>query len=344
MSFSRKTSALGILIALVIGVISGYVVKPEVDTTELKQRIDDLEEQITTLQNEIINRNTQIDILRSRISELESQVTDLEQQLELKILGIYFSPKGGCEGQILYWIDRANESINVLIYSFTSDSIGDALVGAHNIGIGVQVVFEKSQIREGSEYWKLKAAGIAVRNDTNSGLMHDKVMIVDGLIVLTGSFNWSEKGEDSNNENLIVIESTYVAEIYGGEFTKIWDESQPSGESDVTTEINVVISYVHYDAEGNDWYNLNGEYVVIWNKGTTDVSLTSWRLRDKAYHQYTFPSFTLRAGQKVTVHTGSGTNTGSKLYWGSSSPISNNDGDTAYLYDQNMELIDTYSW
>ncbi|HEC77254.1 MAG TPA: hypothetical protein ENI33_08385 [Thermoplasmatales archaeon] len=28
-------------------------------------------------------------------------------------------------------------------------------------------------------------------------------------------------------------------------------------------EGGVVIPTVHYDAEGNDWYNLNDEYVVI---------------------------------------------------------------------------------
>ena len=76
-----------------------------------------------------------------------------------------------------------------------------------------------------SEYQKLKAAGVPVRNDTNPGLMHNKVMIIDGKIVLTGSFNWSVSAEKKNNENLIVIRSLYVARVYEEEFDKIWNNS-----------------------------------------------------------------------------------------------------------------------
>lgn len=88
------------------------------------------------------------------------------------------------------------------------------------------MVFERNQISKYSEYQKLRAAGVPVRNDTNPKLMHNKVMIVDELIVLTGSFNWSKSAEENNNENLIVIKSEYVADIYEDEFEKIWTQSQ----------------------------------------------------------------------------------------------------------------------
>ena len=154
--------------------------------------------------------------------------------------------------------------------------------------------------------------------------------------------------ENYNNENLIVIESSYVATIYEGEFTEIWDVSQPpqdgNGEDGGPAEIAVVIDYVHYDAAGNDWDNLNDEYVVIWNMGSVDADLTGWKLIDEVDHTYTFPSFVLKAGLKVTIYIRSGTDTQNGLYWGSSSPIWNNDRDTALLYDQNLDLMDIYSW
>ncbi len=197
-----------LLVSLVAGLGLGYGLA---NPTQYERRIADLETEITEL-------NTQVTVLMGEISELE-------HELEMEILGVYFSPKGGCEDQVLYWIDRANVSIHVLIYSFTLDSVGDALVEAHNRSVEVQLVFEVGQITEASEYQKLRAAGIPVRNDTNSRDMHNKVMIVDGMIVLTGSFNWSSRGENENNENLIVIESTYVAGIYEDEFQKIWISS-----------------------------------------------------------------------------------------------------------------------
>jgi len=141
-----------------------------------------------------------------------------------QIVGVYFSPNGGCESAVLTWISKANSSIHVLIYSFTLDSIGNALVEAHQRGIEVKAVFEKSQISQYSEYNRLRNAGISVRNDTNPDLMHDKVMIVDSNIVLTGSFNWSANAQENNNENLIVISSRPVANAFEINFQKIWTQ------------------------------------------------------------------------------------------------------------------------
>ena len=72
--------------------------------------------------------------------------------------------------------------------------------------------------------------------------------------------------------------------------------------------------------------------------------LTGWQLVDLIGHTFTFPEFSLNPVGTVTVYAGSGINTATALYWGSGSPIWNNDHDTAYLYDQNMNLIDKKSW
>jgi|Deesub1362B_J571_1020462.scaffolds.fasta_scaffold00037_120 hypothetical protein len=111
---------------------------------------------------------------------------------------------------------------------------------------------------------------------------------------------------------------------------------------DSTSEI--VIYYVHYDAEGNDWLNLNDEYVIIANLGCKEENLLGWQLKDKTGYTYVFPEFVLKGGKLVTVHTGSGTNSDTELYWGRGSPVWNNNGDTAYLYASNGTLIDSCSW
>jgi phosphatidylserine/phosphatidylglycerophosphate/cardiolipin synthase-like enzyme len=141
----------------------------------------------------------------------------------LTVLGVYFSPQGGCEGQVVNWIDRANKTIHVVIYSFTNDAIGDAVVRAHQRGVEIKVVFEKKQVSEYSEYWKLQNIGALVKNDTNSGLMHHKTAIIDGYILLTGSFNWSGAAEERNNENLMILESDYLTIAFIEEFQQIWD-------------------------------------------------------------------------------------------------------------------------
>lgn len=164
-----------------------------------------------------------VGVLYDNLSLKPSIRTD--QNLSREVLGVYFSPKGGCAEQVIYWIERANSSIHIMIYSFTLDSIGNAILDAHKRGVEVQIVFEKSQISQYSEYHRLKAAGVMVRVDRNPHLMHHKVMIVDGIVVLTGSFNWSASAEKENNENLIVIKSKAVAEAYEAEFMKMWSQS-----------------------------------------------------------------------------------------------------------------------
>jgi len=119
----------------------------------------------------------------------------------------------------------------------------------------------------------------------------------------------------------------------------------PTPTTEPPTGLNVEITSAHYDAAGNDHKNLNDEYFTITNNGSSTVDFTGWKVKDEANHTFFFPSgFTLSPSTSVTIYTGSGINTSSKLYWGSGSAIWNNDGDTIYLYNSSGELVDTYSW
>jgi micrococcal nuclease len=87
------------------------------------------------------------------------------------------------------------------------------------------------------------------------------------------------------------------------------------------------------NAPGDDNLNLNGEYVVICNRGTSAVSLAGWRLTDDGdNHTFTFPAFALSAAAKVTIYSGSGRDTSTALFWRSDGAIWNNDGDCAHLF------------
>ncbi|WP_367343846.1 lamin tail domain-containing protein [Methanomethylovorans sp.] len=88
--------------------------------------------------------------------------------------------------------------------------------------------------------------------------------------------------------------------------------------------------------------SLKEEFVMIKNLGSSSVDLTGWQIKDEGdKHTYTFPSFRLEAGATVTLYTADGPNTETELFWGSGKPIWNNDGDTAFLYDNEGYLIDS---
>jgi len=88
--------------------------------------------------------------------------------------------------------------------------------------------------------------------------------------------------------------------------------------------------------------SLKDEWIKVTNKGSSPVSLSGWKIEDEGRkHTYIFPSHTLDSGTSVTVYTKKGTDSATELYWGLSSPIWNNDGDTASLYDNSGQLVST---
>ncbi|MFC6714512.1 lamin tail domain-containing protein [Branchiibius cervicis] len=86
--------------------------------------------------------------------------------------------------------------------------------------------------------------------------------------------------------------------------------------------------------------NLNKEYIVVTNTTTKAISLKGYRVRDyKAKHTYTFGTFTLGAKKSVTLHTGSGKNNATNVYWNQRNFVWNNDGDTAQLLNTKSQTV-----
>jgi phosphatidylserine/phosphatidylglycerophosphate/cardiolipin synthase-like enzyme len=128
---------------------------------------------------------------------------------------VYFSPRGGCTEAVVEQLNAAKSSVLVQAYSFTSDAIAEALVEAHRRGVRVEVVLDRSQLSEKNCQADFVAhAGIPVSIDAKHSIAHNKVMVIDGETVITGSFNFTKQAEHSNAENLLVIRSRSLAETY----------------------------------------------------------------------------------------------------------------------------------
>ncbi len=128
---------------------------------------------------------------------------------------VYFSPKGGAQDAIAKTIAEAKDAIYVQAYSFTSAPIAEALVGAYKRGIKIVAILDKSQKTErysGASF--LANAGITVLIDDAHAIAHNKVMIIDGKTVITGSFNFTKGAEEKNAENLMILENSELANVY----------------------------------------------------------------------------------------------------------------------------------
>ncbi len=137
---------------------------------------------------------------------------------------VYFSPDDGVSERIEAEIRAAQQSIDMLAYSFTSDPIAGALLEKHAADVPVRIVFDESQVQSntGGEFENLRRAGLDVKQDGISGLMHHKVIIIDGKTVITGSYNFSASAERANDENVIIIHSEPLAQEFLLEFNKVW--------------------------------------------------------------------------------------------------------------------------
>ncbi len=128
---------------------------------------------------------------------------------------IYLSPRGGCTKAIVEAINKAKTDVLVQAYSFTSPEIAKALVDAHRRGVHVEIILDKSN--NSPKYSAADFAGhmgIPTFIDTKHAIAHNKVMVIDKNSVITGSFNFTKAAENDNAENLIIIQSEKLAEIY----------------------------------------------------------------------------------------------------------------------------------
>jgi phosphatidylserine/phosphatidylglycerophosphate/cardiolipin synthase-like enzyme len=142
---------------------------------------------------------------------------------------IYFSPEDKVAARIVELIQAAQESINFMAYTFTSNDIGNAIIERAQAGLPVAGVMDGSQLAssQGTEYDPFLQAGLNVLLDGNQdGLMHQKVIIIDQRIVITGSYNFTASAEENNDENVVIIFSQDVAAKYIWEFQRVYEQAR----------------------------------------------------------------------------------------------------------------------
>lgn len=144
-----------------------------------------------------------------------------------KPIAVYFSPAGGCTEAVVAEIDAAKKDILVQAYSFTSQPIANAIVRAKKRGVDVQVLADRSDVGgKGTVLSVLSDARIGVFIDSSHPIAHAKIILLDGTVTITGSFNWSAQAEH-NSENLLVIRDAELAKKYRANWQAHREHCQP---------------------------------------------------------------------------------------------------------------------
>lgn len=137
---------------------------------------------------------------------------------------VLFSPEDDVVDNVIALLNDAQVSIRFLAFSYTDYPMAQAMIARAQAGVDVQGVFETfGSNSPRSELKTLWCAGLPVRQDGNTGFLHDKVIIVDNSIVVTGSLNFSSSADDENEENVIILDNPEIAALYLQEYQRIWD-------------------------------------------------------------------------------------------------------------------------
>jgi phosphatidylserine/phosphatidylglycerophosphate/cardiolipin synthase-like enzyme len=118
----------------------------------------------------------------------------------------YFSPKGGCQEAIVRELKKARREILVQAYSFTADPLTFALIEAKKRGVHVDILLDKSnEVERYSDLHIFLENGLEPRIDADHAIAHNKVIVIDKRIVITGSYNFTNQAESENAENVVII-------------------------------------------------------------------------------------------------------------------------------------------
>jgi phosphatidylserine/phosphatidylglycerophosphate/cardiolipin synthase-like enzyme len=164
--------------------------------------------------------------LTSKFGPMKTDCTPHEYLSNGKRIEVYFSPSDGTNSEILRTIATANTDLEFAINVFTRSDLATAIVAAK----ATAAVFGATDDSTASTQWSTLKAGLGVNMHEDHrviGIMHDKYMIVDQSnvssdpLVLTGSHNWSNAADQTNDEHTVVIHDATVANLYYQNFMYI---------------------------------------------------------------------------------------------------------------------------
>lgn len=140
---------------------------------------------------------------------------------------VLFTPEDKAMSKMIAVVKDAQRSIRFLAFSFTDFPLAQTMIDRANAGVDVRGIFETfGSNSPSSELKTLWCAGLPVRQDGNSSFLHHKVIVVDESTVMTGSMNYSSNADESNEENVFIVDNAEIAALYLQEFETLWNQTK----------------------------------------------------------------------------------------------------------------------
>lgn len=136
-----------------------------------------------------------------------------------------FSPNA--ESEVISFIRSAQKTIDIEMYTFSSEEIIREIGEAEARGVRVRIIMEPrvDDSRKQGVFDTLRALGAQMRwASFTYKLTHSKFVIVDGKRALVGSINFSKSALNYNREADVVLESEKVKELVAV-FQEDWEKA-----------------------------------------------------------------------------------------------------------------------
>lgn len=130
-------------------------------------------------------------------------------------------PTGGIPEQIIATFNAAQQTIDVAVYEFNWEPLAAALIDAKARGLRVRLVTDSDSMTE-TVVQAMLAAGIPVVEDRRDAIMHNKFAIIDGAAVWTGSMNFTRNDAFRNDNNVLYLRASRLAQNYTREFEEMF--------------------------------------------------------------------------------------------------------------------------
>ena len=147
--------------------------------------------------------------------------------LSAEVLAVAFTPPSGGGQVIVKANDDSREEVLVQAYGFTHNAIAQALLRAQQRGVKVHVLLDQKSSQTNRYVIDLfRDAALSVKFDGAHAIAHNKVMVIDASVVVTGSYNFTNSADSRNAENILVLRSSELARRYRENWQTHWSHGQ----------------------------------------------------------------------------------------------------------------------
>ncbi|MCI0554792.1 MAG: phospholipase D-like domain-containing protein, partial [Anaerolineae bacterium] len=149
---------------------------------------------------------------------------------------VLFSPDDIVVARLSQLIAESQQNISFLTYTFASSELGTGMRAKANDGVTIEGVLEFDLVDPNrpnpnpnlvEELNFFRQAGLNVLLDRNPEVLNHNIIVIDNKIVIVGSYDFTNRAEIENDENVLIIHNEMIAQKFMEEFQRVQSRAQP---------------------------------------------------------------------------------------------------------------------